>query len=136
MAKRLDKNDIASLNIVRPYHVSQSIDAFTGEVAYDINVSGSFQVTGSTILSGSTYIKTLASTAQSNIVTINTTTGQLFVTASSAVGTATNTGSLLKSGSFTNPNLTLTKGDGSTYVINLTTLVPCLLYTSPSPRDS
>jgi hypothetical protein len=92
MAKRLDKQDIVSLNIVRPYHVSQSVDAFTGIVAYDINVSGSFQVTGSTILSGSTYIKTLTDTAQTNILTINPTTGQLFYTASSAVGTTTNTG--------------------------------------------
>ena len=115
MAKRLDKNDIASLNIVRPYHVSQSIDAFTGIVAYDINVSGSFQVTGSTMLSGSTYIKTLASTAQSNIVTINTTTGQLFVTASSAVGTATNTGSLLITASYSSPNMVFTKGNGDTF---------------------
>ena len=93
MAKRLDKQDIVSLNIVRPYHVSQSVDAFTGIVAYDINVSGSFQVTGSTILSGSTYIKTLTNTSQTNLVTINPTTGQLFYTASSAIGsTDTNIG--------------------------------------------
>ena len=55
MAKRLDKSDIVSLNTIRPYHVSQSVDAFTGEVAYDINVSGSFQVTGSTTLSVGTF---------------------------------------------------------------------------------
>ena len=96
MAKRLDKNDIASLNIVRPYHVSQSIDAFTGTVAYDINVSGSFQVTGSTILSGSTYIKTLTDSAQSNIVTINTTTGQLFYTSSNSLNPPLDTNTFFK----------------------------------------
>jgi hypothetical protein len=96
MAKRLDKNDIASLNIVRPYHVSQSIDAFTGTVAYDINVSGSFQVTGSTILSGSTYIKTLTDSAQSNIVTINTATGQLFYTSSNSLNPPLDTNTFFK----------------------------------------
>jgi hypothetical protein len=115
MAKRLDKLGIVSLNIVRPYHVSQSVDAFTGEVAYDINVSGSFQVTGSTILSGSTYIKTLTDTAQTNLLTINPATGQLFYTASAAVGTTTNTGSLLVTASYSSPNLVFTKGNGDTF---------------------
>jgi hypothetical protein len=39
-------------------------------------------------------------------------------------GTATNTGSLLLTASFSNPNLTFIKGDGSTFNVNLVTLVP------------
>jgi hypothetical protein len=38
-------------------------------------------------------------------------------------GTTVNTGSLLKTASFSNPNLTFTKGDGSTFNVNLSTLV-------------
>jgi len=47
MAKILDKSTIVSLGIVRPWHVSQSVDAFTGIEAYDISISGSLTVTGS-----------------------------------------------------------------------------------------
>jgi len=43
-------------------------------------------VTGSTRLSGSTFLTGLTDTTQTNVVTINTTTGQLFYTASSALG--------------------------------------------------
>jgi hypothetical protein len=39
-------------------------------------------------------------------------------------GTTVDTGSLLKTASFSNPNLTFTKGDGSTFNVNLVTLVP------------
>ena len=84
MAQRLDKSDIVSLNTIRPYHVSQSVDAFTGEVAYDINISGSFQVTGSTILSGSVTMQTLTNTAQSDVLTYNSSTGRVYYTASNA----------------------------------------------------
>jgi hypothetical protein len=39
-------------------------------------------------------------------------------------GGTTSTGSLLLNASFLNPNLTFTKGDGSTFNVNLSTLVP------------
>ena len=39
-------------------------------------------------------------------------------------GTTVNTGSLLTTASFSNPNLTFTKGDGSTFNVSLVTLVP------------
>jgi hypothetical protein len=48
MAKILDKSSIVSLGVVRPWHVSQSVDAFTGIEAYNITISGSLTVTGST----------------------------------------------------------------------------------------
>jgi hypothetical protein len=47
MAQQLDKSTIVSLGTITPGHVSQSVDAFTGTVAYDIFLSGSFNMTGS-----------------------------------------------------------------------------------------
>jgi len=48
MAKILDKSTIVSMGIVRPGHVSQSVDTFPGIEAYDITLSGSLTITGST----------------------------------------------------------------------------------------
>jgi len=77
MAKILDKSSIVSLGVVRPWHVSQSIDAFTGVEAYDITLSGSLTVTGSskfdinnstfTITSGSTPAFSVNTQGQTNI---------------------------------------------------------------------
>jgi trimeric autotransporter adhesin len=53
MANTLNKNGITTGNTVEAYHVTQSIDAFTGAVAYDISLSGSFNVTGSITTTGS-----------------------------------------------------------------------------------
>jgi hypothetical protein len=47
MALTLNKTGITNGNTVQAYHVTQSIDAFTGIVAYDISLSGSFNLTGS-----------------------------------------------------------------------------------------
>lgn len=47
MAKILDKTGITTGNTVEAYHVTQSIDAFSGLDAYDITLSGSFIMTGS-----------------------------------------------------------------------------------------
>ncbi len=47
MANTLNQVNIETGNIVEAYHVTQSIDAFTGVVAYDISLSGSFNMTGS-----------------------------------------------------------------------------------------
>jgi len=46
MANTLTQIGIETGNIVEAYHVSQSIDAFTGTEAYDISLSGSFNMTG------------------------------------------------------------------------------------------
>jgi len=46
MALILDKSSITSLGIIRPWHVSQSVDAFTGIEAYDITISGSLITIG------------------------------------------------------------------------------------------
>jgi hypothetical protein len=46
MANTLTQVGIETGNAVEAYHVTQSIDAFTGAVAYDITLSGSFNMTG------------------------------------------------------------------------------------------
>jgi len=66
---------------------------------------------------------------------INVTNGRLFYgsgsgnivkefTGSASGGGTINTGSLLTTASFSNPNLTFTKGDGNTFNVNLVSLVP------------
>ena len=47
MAKTLSKAGITTGNTVKAFHVTQSVDAFTGTDAYDITLSGSLTVTGS-----------------------------------------------------------------------------------------
>ena len=56
MANVLSKSNIANSNTIEAWQVSQSVDAFTGIVAYDITLSGSLTVTGSTNLSGSVTV--------------------------------------------------------------------------------
>jgi len=59
MAITLSKANIANNNIIEAWQVSQSVDAFTGAIAYDVTISGSFTVTGPTNISGSTVISSL-----------------------------------------------------------------------------
>ena len=47
MAKQFSNSGIASGSVIRPGHVTQSVDAFTGTDAYDITISGSLTLTGS-----------------------------------------------------------------------------------------
>lgn len=47
MAKILTKLGVTTGDTVRAGHVTQSIDAFTGTEAYNISLSGSFNMTGS-----------------------------------------------------------------------------------------
>lgn len=53
MAATISKIGITTGNTVETWHVTQSIDAFTGTEAYDITLSGSFNVVGPTIVEGS-----------------------------------------------------------------------------------
>lgn len=46
MANILSKTGIQANNVIRPWHVTQSINAFTGISAYDITLSGSLDITG------------------------------------------------------------------------------------------
>jgi len=53
MSKTLSKANIAQGNTIQPADVSQSVDALTGLYSYDITISGSLNLTGSTV-TGST----------------------------------------------------------------------------------
>tara|TARA_Y100000385_G_scaffold290025_1_gene361488 strand:- start:91 stop:1584 length:1494 start_codon:yes stop_codon:yes gene_type:complete len=48
MAKQLSKSGISTNDAILAWHVTQSVDAFTGTDAYDVTVSGSLTITGST----------------------------------------------------------------------------------------
>ena len=84
MANKLNKTGIVSLSTIKPWHVSQSIDAFAGLNDYDIIISGSLTVTGSV------YINSLTTASNVNVVTINPITGQLFSTSSNSFNSITN----------------------------------------------
>ncbi len=53
MANTLSKTGISTSSEIKAAHVTQSVDALTGDVAYDITISGSLKVTGSTNITGS-----------------------------------------------------------------------------------
>jgi hypothetical protein len=84
MANILSKTGIVSLATIRPWHVSQSVDAFTGLNNYDITISGSLTVTGSV------YINSLITSSNVDVVTIDPITGQLFSTSSNSFNSITN----------------------------------------------
>ena len=46
MANTLSKTGITDNSTIRTWHVTQSIDAFTKAAAYDITLSGSFEIIG------------------------------------------------------------------------------------------
>lgn len=52
MANTLSKTGISTGDTVKAFHITQSIDAFTGNEAYDITLSGSFTLTGSSNING------------------------------------------------------------------------------------
>lgn len=80
MALVLTKTGISTGNTVEAYHVTQSIDAFTGTDAYDIVLSGSFTLTGSFNWNGSStpsslypgYIYQETNVTSAEILTIGT----------------------------------------------------------------
>lgn len=131
MALILDKIGIITGNTVEAYHVTQSIDAFTGIAAYDITLSGSLQVTGSVAING------LTNPSKTNVLTYDTTTGQVFYTASNALPdqmvdtssfiTSDQTGSFSTGSSYVSSSMltpgviggneiTFFKGDGTTHM--------------------
>jgi len=56
MALTLSQTGIETSNTVEAWHVTQSIDAFTGTEAYDITLSGSFNMTGSINAEGEDHV--------------------------------------------------------------------------------
>lgn len=84
MAKTLKKvfsptvDEVVQNFTIQSWHVSQSVDAFTGADAYDITLSGSLVVTGSVAING------LTNTIQNSVLTYDVNTGLIYYTASSA----------------------------------------------------
>lgn len=76
MAKQLSKAGILEGLLIEAHHVTQSIDAFTGDVAYDITLSGSYTLTGSMYTTDTIYSNNFqASTALT--ITGNTSTSPI-----------------------------------------------------------
>jgi hypothetical protein len=82
MAQQLSKTGIASLGTIKPGHVSQSIDAFTGTEAYNIFLSGSFNMTGSINGEPGVVNQLTASYATSASHAVSSTTSSYSVTSS------------------------------------------------------
>jgi hypothetical protein len=85
----LSKTGITTGATIQVGHVTQSVDAFTGLVSYDITLSGSLTLTGSLNQSGSVRV--------SNAITASTFTG-------SFIGPLTGTSSAAQLLSNTNPS--------------------------------
>ena len=100
----------------QPIPLTQVVDPNTGQVYYSPqNVV--YQDKNNT---GPTTLK--------DVIVDSSISASYALTASYAItsggGGATNTGSLIVTASFTNPNLTFTKGNGSTFNVNLISLIP------------
>lgn len=69
MALTLTKSGISQANTINAWHVTQSIDAFSGLAAYNITLSGSLKITGSTDITGSVTIKGTLNATSSHAIT-------------------------------------------------------------------
>ena len=85
MAKNLSKAGISTNQTVEAWHVTQSIDAFSGIEAYNIILSGSSKITGSLDISGSLSIQPPQNNTGTNVLTIDS-NGQIFKTGSYSSG--------------------------------------------------
>ena len=103
MANTLNKTGITSGNTVEAYHVTQSIDACTGTVAYDISLSGSLGVTGPLTVTGPTTISGSQISLTGQLIGNLTTDKVGIVDLSGLVGGAFTGKLVLPSGAPTNP---------------------------------
>jgi hypothetical protein len=85
-----------------------------------LDISGSTKLTGSLSVSGSVSFTTIPNSSTSNVLYYDTTTGNVSYGTPGA-GSA-DTGSLLKTASFSDPNITFEKGDGSTFTVDISGL--------------
>jgi len=86
MAKILTKAGITTGNTVEAFHVTQSIDAFTGIDAYDISLSGSFNMTGSINVSEDLFVGDTVYVG--NVTGTPTTNASLYVRQPSITGSS------------------------------------------------
>jgi len=115
VADTISTSGISPGQLIKSEQVLRIIYALNGVSGSTILISGSLGVSGS-----ANFLNTVNFFAGL--------TGSLFGTSSYATtasviqGAAT--GSLITTASFSNPSITFTKGDGSTFLVNLTSLVP------------
>ena len=84
MASTLSKIGITTGNTVETWHVTQSIDAFTGTEAYDITISGSLILGSGTTMNGTASYSTNALLSQTAISSSYATTSSHAITAISS----------------------------------------------------
>ena len=121
MANTISLAGISPGSIIEADQLTRVIYALNGVSGSDIIMSGSLGVTGSAEFS-------------SSVIFFAGATGSLFGTSSWALNAITasyalnaagsDTGSLIVTASFSDPNITFTRGNGSTFLIDLSTLVP------------
>ena len=85
MALTLSKTGITNGSTIQVGHVTQSVDAFTGTLAYDITLSGSLTLTGS-VSSQNGFTGSLSGNASTSTATTGVTS--YYVPSGSAVGVA------------------------------------------------
>ena len=113
----------------QPIPLTQVIDPNTGQAYYSPQnvVYQDKNNTGVTYLKNVRVDSAISASYFSGSVS-NAVSASYALTASYAMnsggGGSTNTGSLLTTASFSNPNLAFTKGNGSTFNVNLVSLVP------------
>ena len=113
MAKILSKARIITGNALESSFVTQSIDAFIGGEAYDISLSGSFNMTGSTFITGSLTVEGITNLNQSTIINGNITLNNTTITGSLlSTGSVSTVGNLTTAGLITGTNIIATSGGG------------------------
>jgi hypothetical protein len=100
----LSKTGITTGATIQVGHVTQSVDAFTGLVSYDITLSGSLTLTGSLNQSGSVRVSNAVTASSFTGSYTGSFTGNLSGVASSAVSSQILLGSSYLSGSAGTPN--------------------------------
>lgn len=85
-----------------------------------LDVSGSTSLTGSFSVSGSVSFTTIPNSSTSNVLYYDISTGN--VSYGTPGAGSVDTGSLLKTASFSDPNITFTKGDGTTFAVDISGL--------------
>ncbi len=76
MANTLSKSGISNSSTIQAWHVSQSVDAFTGLAAYDIKISGSLTVSGALNLHNNNESLQLVVEPGSTVLALSSSTGQ------------------------------------------------------------
>ena len=116
MALTLSKTNIITGNVINASDVTQTIDAFTKQEAYDITLSGSFQMTGShSSLNG--YTGSLLGTSSWAVSSSRATTSSFAITSSYSLQALTSSYTL--NAGFANALSGLVKVSGSpTPIVN------------------